>query len=120
MPMGRLETIKPWLFVLTPVLISLVCIYMEELLAARALGGLLLLIPAPILTAARLNDSPLSGVMTVVAYITAVKGISLVLSPYLLRKVSEMALKTDIRARALGAVGVGFDAFLLVLAFTAY
>lgn len=120
MPLGGFEKFKPWLFVITPVLICLVSIYMQELLAVRALGGLLLLIPAPIFDAARFSDESLSVIMTVVAYIIVIKGILLVLSPYLFRKTSERMMKTNGTTRTIGAIGIAFDVFLLLLALTVY
>jgi len=120
MSLGRFEGVKPWIFVITPILIVLASIYMEELLAARALGGLFLLIPAPILIAARLHESPLSVVMSVLAYVIAIKGIALVLSPYLLRKHGALFLRTNAHARALATIGIVVDACLVVLALTVY
>ncbi len=120
MSLGRFEVVKPWIFVITPILIVLVSIYMEELLAARALGGVFLLIPAPILLTARLHESQLSVVMSVLAYVIAIKGIALVLSPYVLRKRGAFFLRTNLRARALAMIGIAVDACLIVLAFTVY
>ncbi len=120
MPLGRFEYLKQWLFIITPVTIGLSFVYMAELLAPRALGGLMLLYPAPVLALAQMHDSRLSLVMTVVAYIIVVKGIVLLLSPYYFRKGTEFVTKTDGRCRALGSCGVAFDVLLLVLALVVY
>jgi len=120
MPLGRFEYLKQWLFVITPVTIGLSYVYMDELLAPRALGGLMLLFPAPVLTLARLHDSRLSLVMTVVAYILVVKGITLMLSPYVFRKASAHLIASDTRCRIAGSLGVAFDLLLVVLAATVY
>ena len=120
MPLGRFDTLKQWLFIVTPVTIGLSFIYMEELLAPRALGGLLLLYPAPVLMLARMHESRLSLVMTVVAYIMVVKGIALLLSPYLFRKSAAFITTSDSRCRILGSGGVAVDVFLLALALFVY
>ena len=64
-------------------------------------GGLLCLLPAPILAVAREHDSQWRLVIVIVAYIMAVKGMALVLSPYLFRKGTAFAAATDTRLRAL-------------------
>jgi uncharacterized protein YjeT (DUF2065 family) len=120
MPMGRFEYLKQWLYLVTPVMILATYVFMEELLAARALGALLLLYPAPVLLLARLHDSPWSLVMTVVAYIMIIKGMALMLSPYLFRKGAAHIIANDNRCRMLGSVGVAFDLLLLALALLIY
>ncbi len=120
MPMGRFEHLKPWLYVITPVTIGMTFAYMEELLAPRALGGLLLLYPAPVLTLARLHESRLSLVISIVAYIMVVKGIALLLSPYLFRKASSRIIASNTTCRIMGSVGVGIDLLLILLALTVY
>ncbi len=120
MPLGRFEHLKPGLLPAAVVLGGLVWYYMDELLAPRALGALLLLYPAPMLAAARLHPSPWSVFMSVVAYIMVVKGIALLLSPYLLRKVSERVLQSDTNCRAFGAIGALFALVMLASAFFVY
>ena len=120
MPMGMLDVYKPALLVLTPLLIGLTWYYLDELLAPRALGGLLLLIPAPWLTAARLHPSPWSAVASVVAYVMMVKGILLVTSPYQFRRQAEWWLGRDSRARVAGIVAIVLHGLLAVLALTVY
>lgn len=119
-PIGRFEYLKPWLYVVTPITIGLTLVWMQELLAARALGGLLLLYPAPILFWARLHDSQLSLVMTVVAYSMVIKGIALVLSPYWFRKAVERVMVSNRACRIIGSIGVMFDLLLVVLAVAVY
>jgi uncharacterized protein YjeT (DUF2065 family) len=120
MPMGRFEHLKQWLYVVTPVTIGLSFVFMNELLAPRALGGLLLLCPAPILLLARLHESPWSRVMTVVAYVMVVKGVALMLSPYLFRRAALHIVASDGRCRIAGCCGVAFDIALLALAVFVY
>ncbi|MBT3192468.1 MAG: hypothetical protein HN341_07930 [Verrucomicrobia bacterium] len=120
MPMGRFDNLKPWLYVITPVTIGMSFVYMEELLAPRALGGLMLLYPGPVLLLARLHESRLSLVMTVVAYILVIKGIALLLSPYLFRKAAMRIVASNGMCRVMGSVGVAVDLLLVILALTVY
>lgn len=120
MPLGRFDAYKSGLIPTAIVFGVLVLIYMDELLAPRALGALLLLYPAPLLEAARLHDSRWSVVMSVVAYIMIIKGLIFLLSPYLFRRFSEVVLKTNMAFRLAGGGGVVFDVLLLLLACAVY
>ncbi len=120
MPLGRFEALKAGLLPVTIAFGGLVWFYMDELLAPRALGALLLLYPAPVLTAARLHDSPWSVVMSTVAYVMVIKGMALLLGPYLFRRFSERALRTDLLCRLAGGGGLVFDAFLVLVALLFY
>jgi uncharacterized protein YjeT (DUF2065 family) len=120
MPLGRFESLKTWLVPVAVVFAGLVCYYMEELLAPRALGALLLLYPAPLLEAARLHESGWSVVMSLVAYAMVIKGMALLLSPYLFRHLTERFLRTDAACRLAGAGGLAVGILLLLLALTVY
>ncbi len=120
MPLGRFEELKKFLIPAAVVFAGLVLYTMEELLAPRALGALLLLYPAPLLEAARLHESRWSVVMSLVAYVMVVKGMALLLSPYLFRKTTERWLATDAACRFFGSLGLAFDAALLLLAVMVY
>ncbi len=120
MPLGRFDVFKPYLGVLTPVAIALVGWAMDDLLAARALGAVLLLAPAPILDAARWHPSPWRLVVTVLAYAMAVKGAVLVMSPHLFRAWSARCLPRDAACRICGALALGAAAALVALAALAY
>ena len=73
------------LLIAAPAAVVLVCLLMDELLAVRAFGGLLLLAPYWILGAAFEHTSSSRLVMTVFAYLMVVAGMILVWSPYLFR-----------------------------------
>jgi len=120
MPLGRFDNLKQWLFLITPVVIGMSFIYMKELLSPRAAGALMLLYPAPVLALARVHESSFSIVMSVVAYIIIIKGMFLVMSPWLFRKVAERMITSDTKCRLVGALGVGFDLFLIALALFVY
>ena len=115
-----IDPYKQWLVVVVPVAFVLVVIYMDELLAARALGGLLLLVPRPILDAAFLHPSPYALVVNVVAYLLAVAGIVLVLNPYLFRKTAAFLLSTETRCRVWGGAGLFVGAFIIGLSIWAF
>ncbi len=119
-PLGRFETAKAYLPVLVPVAYGLIVYFMDELLAVRALGGLLILIPAPLLAAARWHDSSWRLVIVCLAYMMAIKGIVLVLNPYKFRKGVERFFATDGACRVCGSVGLALSAVLLVLGLTVY
>jgi len=118
--LGRFEPVKPWLYLAAPVAFLLMAVFMDELLAPRALGGLLLLVANPVLNAARWHPSNWRLVMTVIAYAWVVAGIAFVLSPYRFRQLVEFGAKTDVRCRIGGVVRLALGLFVLYLAFAIY
>ena len=120
MPLERFEGLKPLLYLLVPAAFLLVINFMDELLAARALGGLLLLVPALMLTAARWHESDLRFVVTVLAYLFAVAGMILVLSPYWFRKTMAFWIKNNSLCRIWGMLGFGFGMFIIFLGMAVY
>lgn len=114
-PLGRFEWLRIPLYVLFPVLLVAVNLLNEELLAVRALGGLMILVPAPVLAAARWHPSAWRYVVIVTAYVLVIKGIVLILSPYLFRRGAERICRTDGSVRTWGSVGLAFSVFLLAL-----
>jgi len=107
-PLGWVDNYKLSLYVLAPGFFLLVVNYMDELLAPRALGGLLLLLPSPIIDIARQR-----GLLLVsLAYVLVVMGIMLVLSPYMFRKSLAFFIVSPVRCRALGYAGVGVGVFI--------
>ena len=120
MPMGRFDQYKPLLYVITPVFFFMIVRFMDELLAARALGGLMLLVPAPVMRAARWHESDFRLVIIVIAYIMAIKGIMLVLSPYLFRKWSECFVRSETACRIIGTVGTVLGVGVMWLSFTVF
>jgi len=120
MALGRFETWKPMIWPAAIALGAFVWYYMDDLLAPRALGALLLLYPAPVLAAARLHPSPWRIVMSLLAYVCVVKGIALLLSPFWFRMAIERFLPSEVTCRAWGVVGVVVSLFLLLLAVAVY
>jgi len=119
-PLGRFDVIKNYLPVLTPIAFFVVAFFMEELLAARSLGGLLVLVPALLLNVARSHESQMRLVVVVFAYILVVEGIVLLLSPYWFRKTVQVVAADDKACRIIGAGGVCLGLLLIVLGFTVY
>ena len=115
--MARIETI---VYIGTPVCFFAVVLYVDELLPPRALGGLLLLLASPVLSAARLHGSSLSVVMTLLAYAWAIAGMVLVVSPFRFRRTLEPWLADRSRFRMLNLASLLFGIALVALALTAY
>lgn len=59
--------------------------FLKDLLACRSFGGLLVLLPAPVLLAARFQETAWRLVIVVLMYVFAVVGMFVILYPYLLR-----------------------------------
>ena len=119
-PLGRFECVKDFLFILTPAAFFLVVFFMDELLAARALGGLLILVPAPLLNAARWHDSALRLTVVMLAYVLAIQGVMVVLSPYKFRKTVQRLAGNDFACRVMGIVGVAVGLLVLALGLTVF
>lgn len=120
MPLGRFAAVRPAIFPLAILLGGLVWYYMDALLAPRALGAILLLYPAPLLAAARLHPSDWRIVMSLVGYVMVIKGMALLLSPYLFRKVTVRMFRRDVFCRMIGGIGTLVAIFLFYLAFFVY
>jgi hypothetical protein len=120
MPLGPVAPLKRYLPVLTPVAIIAVALLVDELLSCRALGALMVLIPAPLLSAAQWHPSPWRYVVLVAAYVIAVCGMYMVAAPYRFRDALEWATQSPGRLRLLASLEAAFGVLLIVLALTAY
>lgn len=85
MPVGFLEQYKWMLIPLLPVAIILVNLYLDELLSARSVGGLFMILMAPVLNAARLDFQTFTPVLSFACYLIVVAGMYLTCLPYLMR-----------------------------------
>jgi len=119
-PLGRFDSLKPLLYVLTPLSIALVGLFVDDLLAPRALGGVLVLVAAPLLDAARWHGSALRLVVVLLAYALVVEGVVLVVCPYRFRKEAERFLPDDRACRRWGGAGCVLGAVLVALALLVY
>lgn len=119
-PLGFLDKWKPLLYVLVPVSIVILVFFMDDLLSARALGGLLILLPAPILDAARWHPSSWRFVVTVLAYLAAVAGMVLAMGPYYFRKVAAWSLDPPGRRHVCGGALAGVGLLLVALSLAVF
>ena len=119
-PLLRVEDFRGLLWVLVPLSYVLIIFFMDELLAPRALGGLLLLAASPVLDAARFHTSNLRLIMTVMAYVWVIAGIVLVVSPYRFRRTLAPWIAAESRCRSLGWAVFGLGVLVVVLALTVY
>ena len=120
MEMGQFDVVKPWLPIIAVVGFGLIVYFMDELLAPRALGGLLMLVPTPILDIQRWHASAWRWVLGLLAYAMVIKGMLLVLGPYRFRKWTERYLPTDAACRRAGAACAALGAGLIALGLTVF
>lgn len=119
--LGWFEPYKQSLYLIAPVVWFMTIYFVDELLAPRALGGLLLLIPAPILDAARWHPSPARYLMIVIAYIMVVVGAVWVVSPHRFRRMINFALQdSDPLTRLHGGFGLVFGSILVLMGWLVY
>lgn len=100
--LGRFEGLKPLIPVAAVLLVGAMVYFLDELLAPRALGGLLLLVANPILNGVRWADSAWRLVPVLIAFAWVIAGCALMLHPWLFRKWTEGFLRTDGALRAAG------------------
>ena len=102
--LGRFEFLKPVIPFAAVALFGAMVFFLDELLAPRALGGLLLLVANPVLQGVRWADSAWRVVPVLVAYAWVVAGCALMLHPWLFRKTVDRFLGS---AAVLRRYGVG-------------
>ncbi len=107
-------------YMLAPAAWVMVMLFMDELLAPRALGGLLLLAPMPILDAAFMEASPWRLIMVALAYLLAIAGMVLVWSPYMFRKAAARCLATPRLSRIWGSAALLGGLVLIALGRSGY
>jgi uncharacterized protein YjeT (DUF2065 family) len=113
--LGQFEYLKPAIYVIAPICFLMLVNYLDEMLASRSLGGLLLLVANPILYSARWHDSAWRLVMPALAYVLIVAGMTLVLSPYRFRDAVSVLASTPARCRVLGLSGLAVGGVVLAL-----
>ncbi|MBN2302322.1 MAG: DUF2065 family protein [Lentisphaerae bacterium] len=118
--LDRFQYARTLAYVAVPISYFLIICLMDELLAARALGGLFLLAPAPILAAARCHESSLRMIVVVLAYMLVIAGMALVLSPYHFRQATERLYGNKRNCRVTGLVFSIAGVLLVVLGATLF
>ena len=120
MNMGFLDAYKPYIYLLAPAVFFATVVYMKELLAPRALGGLLLLVAVPILHAARWHESAWRLVVVVMVYLWIIYGLLLLLSPWWFRKTYQPFLGSEALFTAAAYGKAAFGLVLLLLGIFVY
>ena len=116
MPLGPLMLIREYLWVLLPVAIAAVWIFTPDLLTCRAVGGLLVLLPTPMLSAAAWHPSPVRYVIIVYAYVMIIAGMFYIAQPWLLRDHITWSQAKPVRARTIASIAVTLGLILTVCA----
>jgi hypothetical protein len=119
MHLGGFDAWKVHLIWLAPILIIAGCVYLDELLSVRALGGLLLLAAGPMLNAARWHPSPWRLVIPILAYLWIIAGLFFVLEPWWFRRAAR-CFPSASSVRAAGFFKIASGAGLIVLALLVY
>jgi hypothetical protein len=120
MEMGEFSSFRRPLLVALPVGYFLALRFMDEFLAARALGILCLLAAEPLLDAAFFRYEASRLFVTVFAYLLVIAGLFWVTMPYLLRDQIDWSTRNNTRWRLLHGMAVLSGAVILVLALTQY
>lgn len=100
--LGRFDGLKPLIPFAAVGLFGAMVYFLDELLAPRALGGLLLLVANPILMGVRWAESAWRIVPVLMAYAWVLFGCALMLHPWLFRKLGDRFLSSDEAIRRLG------------------
>jgi len=118
--LGWFDPYKDWVYVAGPVTYFLIILFMDELLSARALGGLFLLMAEPVLESVRLCESQWRLLPLLLAYGWVLIGVVLMLSPYRFRKTMSVLCASDAGCRWFGVSGLILGLVLIALAMTSF
>jgi len=118
MDLGEFTTYRPIFLAITGIGYFLTLNFVEEFLAVRALGMLLLLAAEPLLEAAFLRPETSRLLLSVLAYVWATLGLFWVGKPYLLRDQIAWVCKTETRWRIAALAGAVYGLAILAAALT--
>ncbi len=118
MHLGMFDAWKIYLYWLVPVAIFLCVKYMDELLSPRALGGFFLLVAGSVLNIARWHPSDWRLVITIIAYLWILLGLTFLLEPWWFRRLMPWIAGTNDKQLRLGGalkalIGLGLIALAL-------
>jgi hypothetical protein len=120
MEMGEFSAFRRPFLVILPVGFFLTLRFVDEFLAVRALGILALLVAEPMLDAAFFRYETSRLVLTFLAYVLVVLGLTWVMVPYKLRDQINWFSKTTARWRGVNVFGFVYGVALIALALTHY
>lgn len=120
MEMGEFSGFRKPLLIIMPIGFLLTLRYVDEFLAARALGILFLLAAEPLLSAAFFRNEATRLLVTVFAYVLIVIGLFWVTMPYLLRDQINWSARTHGRWRLAHGIAFLYGAAILACAVTRY
>lgn len=95
-------------------------IFLKDFLAVRATGVLLLLLAKVLLDAAFLRDESSRYLITVLAYLMVIKGMTLVAWPYLMRDGLDWLYRCPRRPAVCFASGIALGILLVIFGFLVY
>lgn len=116
--LGEFSRMRRFLIIGVPVGAVLTWVFVDEFLAARALGILALLAAEPLLGAAFLRPETSRLVLVCLAYAWILGGLFLVGMPYFLRDAIAWLLASTKRYQLAAVTGVFYGVLVLVCAFT--
>jgi hypothetical protein len=120
MEMGEFSSFRRPLLIVLPIGYLLVIRFVEEFLAARALGILCLLAAEPLLEAAFFRYETSRLFLTVLAYLMIIAGLFWVTMPYVLRDQINWSTQTNIRWHTVHGIAAFYGITILACAFTQY
>lgn len=104
--LGPFDILKPYLPIIGIAVFAAIAWGLDELLAVRSLGGLLLLLGDPILDTVRWTGGAWPIALAILAYILVIIGAIWVLWPWTFRKTHERLTKTPLRWRLWSALWI--------------
>lgn len=116
MDMAEFYTLRPWLLMILPIAAILVILYMDEFLAVRSLGTLMLLVSAPVLASAFLKEPSSRLLLPILAYWWIILGMIYVGMPWMLRNHIRWATAGRGRWTAICSAGVAYGGVMMLCA----
>ena len=116
MDFGEFNSAKPILRILVPVMVLGVAVSVRDFLAVRALGLIGLMVAAPILQAAFLEDPISRLLLPIYAYVVLTLSMFMVGKPYLFRDALDWVRASKVRWQAFALVGLVYGVATTVCA----
>lgn len=115
-PVDWFDFLRPYLWYMAIAAYGITILFVDELLAVRALGGLLLMAPYFILDAARWTGTPVRFVPVALAYLCVLKGGVLIAAPWWFRKALAPFAENTGWMRLLGVAALADAALFAIVA----